>query len=121
MGVPGSGRTVCALGSLTGVAWIDAGPADPRHEGEVRPIRAGDLFIAVASVAGDWLAFADACTHHECPLSDGVLERGTIECDCHGSIFDVRSGAVLRGPARSPIAVYPAEVRDGRIFIDVEP
>ena len=101
------------------MAWVDGGPAEPRAEGEVRAFLAGDIHLAVASVKGAWLAFADSCTHHACPLADGSLQGSTIECDCHGSIFDLRTGAVLRGPATDPIAVFPTEVRAGRVGIDL--
>jgi 3-phenylpropionate/trans-cinnamate dioxygenase ferredoxin subunit len=97
--------------------WVDAGPAEPSEEAEVRALDADGRDIAVASVDGSWLAFDDECTHHGCPLRDGVLEGATIECECHGSIFDIRTGGVLRGPATEPIAVHAAEIRDGRVFV----
>ena len=101
------------------MGWVDAGPAELQPREELRSIRHGDRYVAAAFVDGAWFAFADACTHHECPLADGVLESVTIECTCHGSIFDVRTGAVMRGPATEPIPVYPAEVRAGRVWMQV--
>ena len=96
---------------------IDVGPAEPSEDGEIRESRMEKTDIALASVDGRWLAFDDECTHHGCPLHDGVLEGATIECECHGSIFDLRTGAVLRGPATEPIRVHPAEIRDGRVVV----
>jgi len=96
---------------------IDVGPAEPSEDGEIRESRMEKTDIALASVDGRWLAFDDECTHHGCPLHDGVLEGATIECECHGSIFDLRTGAVLRGPATEPIRTYPAEIRDGRVVV----
>jgi 3-phenylpropionate/trans-cinnamate dioxygenase ferredoxin subunit len=101
------------------VVWVDAGPERPEPGEEVRPVRCSDLYLAVASVEGEWFGFADVCTHDECPLADGILQRGTIECGCHGSIFDVRSGAVVRGPATDPIAIFATEIRGGRVRIRV--
>ena len=34
-----------------------------------------------------------------CPLSGGLLTGTTIMCQCHGSRFDVTTGAVINGPA----------------------
>jgi nitrite reductase/ring-hydroxylating ferredoxin subunit len=100
---------------VTARNWVDAGPAVPR--GEIRTVRIGETDVAVAHTQGTWRAFDDECTHHGCPLSDGVLEGATIECECHGSIFELGSGVVVRGPATEPIRVHAAEVRDGRVYV----
>jgi [ribosomal protein S5]-alanine N-acetyltransferase len=101
------------------VAWFDAGSAEPSADGEIRAVRAGDAFVAVARLDGAWRAFSDDCTHHACPLSDGWLAEGGVECPCHGSIFDVTTGAVLRGPATEPIAVFGVRLVDGRVEVAV--
>ena len=59
--------------------------------------------IAVASVDGTFYAFDDTCTHAGCSLADGELDGTKVTCPCHGSEFDARSGAVLRGPAAQPV------------------
>jgi 3-phenylpropionate/trans-cinnamate dioxygenase ferredoxin component len=101
------------------VVWVDVGREQPEPGEEVRSIRHDERYLAVASVDGTWYGFADVCTHDECPLADGILRASSIECGCHGSVFDVRTGAVMRGPANEPIAVYPTEVRAGRVWIQV--
>ena len=76
--------------------------------------------IALARLAdGSWAAFDDACTHEECPLSEGDLDGDRIVCYCHSSAFDVRTGAVLQGPADRPLAVYPVRVEDGEVQVAV--
>jgi 3-phenylpropionate/trans-cinnamate dioxygenase ferredoxin subunit len=102
---------------VTDEGWIDAGPSEPSDGAEIREVRAGDEGLAVAFAGGAWLAVDDECTHHGCPLHDGVLEGATIECECHGSIFDLRTGTVLRGPAMQPIRIHPTEIRDGRVVV----
>lgn len=59
------------------------------------------LRIAVVRVDGTVYAFDDLCTcgGRPCPLSGGLLTGTTLMCQCHGSEFDVTSGAVLAGPA----------------------
>jgi nitrite reductase/ring-hydroxylating ferredoxin subunit len=74
--------------------------------GEMRAFDVDGAMVAVANVKGDLYAFQDVCTHRGCPLSDGVLDGTSVTCACHGSVFDVVSGDVRRGPAREPIAVY---------------
>jgi nitrite reductase/ring-hydroxylating ferredoxin subunit len=56
--------------------------------------------VNVTNVDGQLHAFDDTCTHSGCSLAAGMLNGTTVTCACHGSQFDVTSGAVLRGPAR---------------------
>ena len=92
--------------------WITVGRAEYAPELQA----AGE--IAVARLAdGSFAAFDDACTHEECPLSEGELEGEKVVCYCHSSEFDVRTGAVLRGPATEPLLVYETRVADGELQV----
>jgi nitrite reductase/ring-hydroxylating ferredoxin subunit len=77
--------------------------------------------ISVARVGDRLYAFDDLCTcaGDSCPLSGGLLTGTTIMCQCHGSEFDIVTGAVVRGPASVPLNVYDARVVDGSISISV--
>jgi nitrite reductase/ring-hydroxylating ferredoxin subunit len=65
--------------------------------------------VAVANVNGTLFAFEDLCPHRQCSLSEGRLEGTVIYCPCHGSQFDVTTGAVLQGPAKRALATYQIE------------
>ena len=84
--------------------------ADDLNEGDMQAFDVRGTKIAVANIAGTFYAFGDTCTHRGCSLAEGDLEETTVTCPCHGSEFDVRSGAVLRGPASEPVGTY--EVRE---------
>lgn len=77
------------------------------------------LRISIARVDDHLYAFDDlcTCTRVACPLSGGLLTGTTIMCQCHGSRFDVRTGAVINGPATEALNVYPVQEVDGRIRI----
>jgi len=75
------------------------------------------ITIAVANVGGAFHAFDDTCTHRQCSLAEGDLEGSTVICPCHGSVFDVESGEVLRGPAREPVETYEVRLKDGNLEI----
>jgi len=70
--------------------------------------------VAVFNIGGRLCATQNACTHRQGPLSEGKVEGSTVTCPLHGSQFDVCTGAVLRGPARDPLATYRVVV-DGQI------
>ena len=75
--------------------------------------------ISVARVDDRLYAFDDLCPCAEprCPLSGGLLSGTTLMCQCHGSRFDVTTGAVLTGPATRALRVYEAREVDGDIQI----
>jgi 3-phenylpropionate/trans-cinnamate dioxygenase ferredoxin subunit len=80
---------------------------------------AGGYEIAVANVEGTFYALSDICTHRGCSLSEGELDGTTLECICHGSRFDVSTGAVLRGPAERSVQVYAVRVQGDALVVDV--
>ena len=75
--------------------------------------------ISVARVDDRLYAFDDLCTCAEkpCPLSGGLLTGTTLMCQCHGSRFDVTTGALINGPAMEPLNVYEVQEVDGEIQI----
>ena len=95
------------------------GISDAVAEGSVVPYYLDDrkLRIAVARVGGRLYAFDDLCTHARCPLSGGLLTGTTAMCQCHGSRFDVTTGAVVNGPATDALTVYEVQAVDGHIQI----
>ena len=79
---------------------VRVGKAGAVQDGEMRVFDVGGTKVNVANARGHLYAFDDTCTHMGCSLANGDLEGTTVTCACHGSQFDVTSGAVLRGPAR---------------------
>ena len=91
--------------------FVTVGKSDEIGESEASVFEVGDQVVGVARVGGELLAFSDICTHQQCSLTSlGDIEGTVIECGCHGSRFDMRTGEVLAGPATMPIAVF--QVRD---------
>lgn len=88
-------------------------------EGEMASFQIGGEDIAVANVDGTFHAFGDVCTHAQCRLSEGDLDGTTVTCPCHGSQFDVTSGAVLNGPATLPVGSYDVSDEGGELRIGI--
>ena len=91
---------------------------DEFGEGDMRAFEVRGAKIAVARVDGVFYAFGDTCTHMGCSLAGGDLEETVVICPCHGSEFDVTSGAVLRGPAREPVETYETRVEGGSLEVE---
>jgi 3-phenylpropionate/trans-cinnamate dioxygenase ferredoxin component len=105
---------------LTADGFRTLGTSDAVAAGDVVPYYLDDrkLRISVARVDDRLYAFDDLCTCAEdraCPLSGGLLTGTTIMCQCHGSRFDISTGAVVQGPATDALTVYEVIEADGAI------
>ena len=102
-------------------AFRTVGPADAIPNDFVVPYYLDDRKrrISVARVGDHLYAFDDLCpcADRACPLSGGLLTGTTIMCQCHGSRFNIVSGAVINGPATDALNVYEAREVDGDIQI----
>jgi nitrite reductase/ring-hydroxylating ferredoxin subunit len=109
------------MSQLTAGAFRTIGRADAIPNDLVVPYYLDDrkLRISVARVDDRLHAFDDLCTcaDQPCPLSGGLLTGTTLMCQCHGSRFDVASGAVLGGPATQPLNLYEVREADGDLQV----
>ena len=97
--------------------FVSISRAEDLGEGGIRAFDVRGTKIAVANVDGTFYAFDDTCTHMGCSLAGGDLEETTVICPCHGSEFDVTSGAVLQGPAREPVETYETRVEGSSLEV----
>ena len=103
----GSALTVCSTPEL--------GP------GERRVVRDPGLELLVLNCAGVLFAVENRCSHEDTPLADGELDEPdcSIECPRHGSRFDLRTGRALNLPAYEPIEVFPVDVIDDVVTVEI--
>lgn len=99
--------------------FVTVGRAPEVPEGEMQVFEVSGRRIAVANVGGAFYAFGDVCTHAQCSLAEGDLEGIVVTCPCHGSQFDVRTGAVVGPPAEDPVGSYPLRVEGEELQIEV--
>ncbi len=97
--------------------FVRAASVGELSPGDMKVVVVDGKEVALANAGGRFYAFSNACSHLECPLAEGTLDGETVECPCHGSLFNVRSGAVLDGPAQRPIAVYDVQVQGDVILV----
>lgn len=113
--------------TLTGLAACgnDAEPAGPTTSGPVSaktsdiPVGGGKIFsdgqaVITQPTVGEFKAFSSICTHARCPVTEVT---STINCQCHGSKFALADGAVVNGPASSPLPAKTVEVDGGTLTV----
>jgi 3-phenylpropionate/trans-cinnamate dioxygenase ferredoxin subunit len=79
-----------------------------------------EIDVAVVKACDEIFAVEDRCSHADVPLSDGEVTGCTIECELHGSRFDLRSGKPTGPPATLPVPVFPTTVIDGVVYADLD-
>jgi len=98
--------------------FVTVAKADSIKPGQMIKVEIDNLPVTVANVGGTFHAFDDTCTHEDCSLADGELERTKVICPCHFAEFDVRTGAVLTPPATVPLNVYPVRVEGNDLQVE---
>lgn len=66
---------------------------------------------------GEIYAIGAVCSHAGGPLEQGCFRELTVECPWHQSVFDVRDGSVVHGPATMKEPAFETRVIDGEIEI----
>ena len=87
--------------------------------GEMKSAETGGKEIVMANLDGKFHAIGNRCTHMSCMLSDGSVKDGNVRCPCHGSIFDLKTGNVVKGPAKKPEPVFQLKVEGDQVFVDI--
>jgi len=95
------------------------GRAEELGEGPLHAVKAGRKNILLARVGKAYFAIGNICTHDKCWLSGGKLEGENVRCRCHGSVFNVKTGAVVHGPAERPEPVFSVTEAEGEFFLDL--
>jgi Rieske Fe-S protein len=99
----GGGVTGTLLGAITEI---------PVGGGKVF---AGPKVVVTQPVKGQFKAFSAVCTHVGCVCN--AVAGGTIDCPCHGAKFKISDGAVVAGPATSPLPARTIAISAGKILL----
>ncbi len=104
--------------SLIGENIIEVGPLDSIESPTV--VSGGRHGIAVFISDGKPYAVDNRCPHMGFPLDKGSVRDGILTCHWHHARFDLESGGTF-DPFADDVKIYPAEVRDGIVFVDITP
>lgn len=106
--------------------WISVGHIDDLPEGRVKTVTARTTSICLVHFDGHWTAMDNHCPHQRGPLGEGSIEKGVdgkcwLRCPWHGWDFDPLTGAPPGGHEDTGQKLFPLEIRDGEIFVGLEP
>ena len=85
--------------------------------GEGRAVVLSGSRIAVFNTSGGWHALDAVCPHRGGPLEDGIVSGSSVLCPLHDRAYDLSTGESRSGCAG--VTVYPVEVREGVVLVDV--
>ncbi len=102
-----SGATSSGAAS-TGAALTAAGPASEVPVGET-------AYVVAQPTAGNYVAHSAICPHQGCLCN--AVQSGKAICPCHGSEFNVQTGAVEKGPAKEGLAPAAVQVEQGNLLL----
>ncbi|HET8913047.1 MAG TPA: non-heme iron oxygenase ferredoxin subunit [Ktedonobacteraceae bacterium] len=99
--------------------FFKAANLDEVQEGGLMPLEVDGELICLAKIDGSVCAFTDNCTHISGPLSEGGLDGEVVTCPWHGAQFNVRTGEVVRGPARQALVTYSVKIEGNSILVEL--
>ena len=101
------------------MAFVKVASAKEVSAGEMKAIEAGGKEILLVNLNGEFHAIGNRCTHMSCMLSDGKLDGENVRCWCHGSVFNIKTGNVVTGPAKKPEPTFQVKVEGEEVSVNV--
>ncbi len=89
------------------------------NPGGARLVEVSGRVIALFRREEGWYAIDNTCPHRGCPLAEGHVEGFLVTCPCHGSQFDIRTGAVVLPPAVMDVDAYRVVVQGEDVQIEI--
>ncbi|MGI8484431.1 MAG: Rieske 2Fe-2S domain-containing protein [Thermomicrobiales bacterium] len=101
--------------------WTDTLALDDLEEGTPKRFEMESVPLVLVRQGDQVLAASATCPHVGGPLDEGTMDGACVTCPWHGSIFDLRDGSILRGPATSPLQAYETRVHEGTVQVKAIP
>jgi len=95
--------------------WTAVMPAEDLGVGEPRRVSLDGEPVLLFRDLDAIHAISAVCSHAGGPLEQGHFDGHCVECPWHQSVFDVRDGSVVHGPAVHPQPRYEVRVRAGQL------
>ncbi|WKY43229.1 non-heme iron oxygenase ferredoxin subunit [Eubacteriaceae bacterium ES2] len=89
--------------------YIKVASINELKPGKMIKIMLLDTPVLLANLDGTFYAIDDTCPHMGGSLSKGKLEGKNVVCPKHGSVFDIKTGKVIK---RGNILLIPVKVHN---------
>jgi nitrite reductase/ring-hydroxylating ferredoxin subunit/multimeric flavodoxin WrbA len=99
--------------------WVDVGPAAELSRLPLQQVTARRVRLALCYRDGVFSALSGVCNHAGGPLGEGRLDGDYVVCPWHFWKFHHRTGEGEPGFEEDRVPVYPVQVEDGRVLVDV--
>ncbi len=99
--------------------FVKAATTTNLESGKMMGVEVDGKAVLIANVGGRYYAIGNRCTHAGCMLSDGTLRGENVTCSCHGSVFDVKTGNVVKRPARKPEPAFQLKIDADQILVNI--
>jgi nitrite reductase (NADH) small subunit len=87
--------------------------------GETKCVEASGKKIALFNLDGSFYAIDNTCTHRGGPLCEGGVSGEEVTCPWHGAVYNVKTGAVLSGPAPRGVASYAVRLQGSAVEVEL--
>ncbi|WP_051190380.1 Rieske 2Fe-2S domain-containing protein [Kaistella palustris] len=90
-------------------------------ENSMKAVKAADIQVLLARKNGALFAIANTCSHLGGPLDEGELRDDlTVKCPWHGSVFSLKDGTVVNGPATEQQPQFEVRTQNGQIEVSLK-
>jgi nitrite reductase/ring-hydroxylating ferredoxin subunit/uncharacterized membrane protein len=100
--------------------WTDVMSADDLAEHEPERVEVEGYDVLLYRYGGTVYAISAVCAHAGGPLEKGKFDGFCVQCPWHDSVFDLRDGRVVHGPATYVQPKYATRIQDGRIEVRLQ-
>lgn len=93
-------------------------PENELVENKMRCVKAREIPVLLVRKNGNIYAIANTCSHLGGPLAEGdLLDDCEVRCPWHHSVFSLKDGSVVNGPATEPQPKFDVRVHNGQIEV----
>ena len=88
-------------------------------EGMLKKVMVGKEPVALFNIEGKIFATTNICTHEFCEIDQNYTMHGEdVECTCHGSQYNVKTGENTVPPSAEPLKTYTVSVEGEEVYVE---
>lgn len=97
--------------------WTAVLPETELPEGQPKAVEVEGAKVLLYRCEGTVHAINAVCSHAGGPLEEGAFRDCTVQCPWHDSVFNLRDGSIVHGPATHPQPAFLTRIRKGQVEI----